>query len=153
MRILFAIVCTVVMLSTTRASATPPDPVADLIIETGAHTAVATFTPTTGGTWFEVRVWESAMSAPSWSGYYLLAYGGCTPGTPICVDLSNLDSCHDWYWAVRLYGAGGWSEISNQSHESTRCPPQYGEVECTGRRTSGWRAVMHSPWGMISACR
>jgi hypothetical protein len=130
MKKLALLVLSVMVLAATTANATPPSAVSDLYVETGYTSAIATFTVPAGATWYEIRIWEQNMTTPGWSGYYYVTSGVCTANTSICVPMTGFGNCHEWYGAVRVSGSGEWSNISNQPHESTRCSPQFGEVEC-----------------------
>lgn len=114
------------------AMADPPAAVNDLHVETGVSSAAGVFTMPAGATYWEFRYWDSQMTESGWSGYYSGDSGNATQYATVCalIPMDVLDDCHSFYWAVRVYGSGGWSNLSNQQVKSTRCPPNYGEVEC-----------------------
>lgn len=126
----FAMSVVALLISPPPVAADPPSAVTDLGIVTGRWTAAAVFTAPAGADAFQVRYWDSSMSEPGWSGYYFGASGSCTENTQVCVQITGLDDCHTYYWAVRVSGPGGWSGLSNQPVESTKCSPSSQVAGC-----------------------
>jgi len=120
------------LLGAAPAQADPPAAVTDLQVQTGLTSAVGAFTMPAGADAWELRYWDSSMSEAGWSGYYFGKNGYANEYATVCalIPEGNLDDCHTFYWAVRVSGTGGWSNVSNQEVKATRCAPQYGEVEC-----------------------
>ena len=128
----FVVPLMVITLGIASAHASPPSPATDFSVTTGYTTAVAQFTPTSGATRYSIRRWETGyITDEGWFGYFYCDSGGCEGGVAVCTVISNLQSCHDWYWAVRLYNDDGGSDVSNIVHRSVNC--ETGEVDCFGK--------------------